>query len=241
MKLKNKSVVVPYGMPSFDKVKVVDGVKEAVESEEDIKRREECAALAREKELIKIRKLELEELEKTVKANAVTIEQEAKDRGFAQGYEEASQRSRLEIEEKAAPLFDEFAQIIEELKALRHTMLAGVEPQLSRLAFEIAKKVIVEDMESNTERIVSIVKAAISRIEKLGPITIKVNPLLYELFNKKKDEFLVNYPDIIFDIDPSTPPEGAVVISAEEIIATDYRELLRNISEDTGIGQYEDA
>jgi hypothetical protein len=81
---------------------------------------------------------------------------------------------------------------------------------------------------------VNIVKEAMRKLERTGPITIKLNPAVHDLFMRLKPQLLEVHPDIIFDVDPSLTPHGQVVVGATEEVVTDIASQVRNIMEDIG-------
>lgn len=153
------------------------------------------------------------------------IERDAYEKGFAAG-----ENAGLEMgKQKAAVLLDRLEKIIEDLQTLRQQVVTEIEPQIMDLAQTIARKILHEELSTRPELIVQIVKEALRRIEKSGTITIRITPRLHELFTTMKPQLLELHPDIVFDLDPSAPLSGAVVIGAKEEVVTDIDLQLKNM------------
>lgn len=153
------------------------------------------------------------------------LEREAYEKGFATGEQAGLEMGR----QKAAVLLDRLEKIIAELTAVRQQVVAELEPQLMELAQVIARKIVLEELSLRPELMVGIVKDALRRIEKSGTITIRINPRLQELFTTMKPALLELHPDIVFDLDPAAPLNGAVVIGAREEVVTDPELQLKNM------------
>ncbi len=158
------------------------------------------------------------------------IEREAYEKGFETG-EKAGYTMG---EQKADVLVERLRMIMEEMKTLKDQMEGELVPQVFELAVAIAKKVVMDELKAQPETIMRIVKEAIKRLERSGPITIKVNPSLQELFMRKKSELLDLHPEIVLDVDPSVPPTGPLVVGTSDEIVTDMDELLSNVIDDMG-------
>jgi flagellar biosynthesis/type III secretory pathway protein FliH len=91
---------------------------------------------------------------------------------------------------------------------------------------------VIEELSMNPGVIAVIVKEAIRRIERAGPVTVKVHPDLYNLIVDLKTEFSESQAEILLDVDPSVPPAGPVVMGTMEEVLTDVDEQIRVIVEE---------
>ncbi len=158
------------------------------------------------------------------------IEREAYETGFAAG-----QKAGFEMgDQRAAVLLSKLEGIIRETEQYRERILSDIEPQMLGLASGIAKKIILVELDVKPEVTVNIVREAIRKLERTGPIVIKLNQSVQDLFMRLKPELLEVHPDIIFDIDPSLPPTGQIVIGESEEVVTDLDSQIGNIIEDMG-------
>ncbi len=155
------------------------------------------------------------------------IERQAYEKGFASG-EKAGFTAG---EQKAAVLIERLEKIIEEMFVFKENLVEDLEAQVVNLAIAIARKIIIEEISIKPEVIVTMVKEALKRLQRIGTITIKINPAIYDLFMKKKPELLEIHQEIIFDVDSHVPLTGPLVISQTEEVVTDIDSLMANIIE----------
>ena len=153
------------------------------------------------------------------------VEREAHLRGLEAG-EKAGAENVLR---EAAPLLEGLRCAVEEMRLLREQISREAEPQVIDLALAIARRIVMDELSSCPERIVAIVKEAIRRIERSGPITIKVHPDLYNLIAGVKADLAESRTEILFDVDPSVSPSGPVVMGTSEEVLTDVDDQIRTI------------
>ncbi|MDH4027494.1 MAG: FliH/SctL family protein, partial [Nitrospirota bacterium] len=132
-------------------------------------------------------------------------------------------------EQKALLLTDRLEKIIGELTALKERLIREAETQVVDLAVSIAAKITVGEINTKPEIIISMVRESLKRLQVVGPITIKINPALYDLFTAKKPELTAVHEDIVFDVNPNVPVTGPLVISQTQEVVTDIESLFRNI------------
>lgn len=162
---------------------------------------------------------------------AEEIEKEAYSEGFAAGEEAGMQMA----EQKAKVLLERLEKIIGELVSLKAETLKELESQALGLALAIARKVVADELSARPEAAAAIVKEALSRIDRNGRVTIRLNPSLQELFARLRPELLQIHPDIIFETDPSVPAGGPLVIGPTEEVATDVEAQINAIAEEAGL------
>lgn len=158
------------------------------------------------------------------------IEREAYERGF-----EVGEKAGFAMgEEKARVVLERINNLLMDLTSLRQRMLNELQVQIIELATSIAKKIVLQELKTDPQTIINMTKEAIMRIERTGPVTIKINPSLYNLFIRLKPELQNIHEDLIFDIDPSLSAQGTLVIGPQEEVSTDVDEQLRNIIKELG-------
>ena len=164
--------------------------------------------------------------------SAEEVERVAYEKGFAAG-----ERAGMEMgEQKVTVLLERIERIIAEMETYSEIMQKEIEPQVIEFSREIAERIVMEELSLRPEVMVNIVKEAMRKLERTGPITIKLNPAVHDLFMKLRPGLLEVHPDIIFDIDPSLTKTGQVVIGATEEVVTDIESQVRNIMDDIGGG-----
>lgn len=159
---------------------------------------------------------------------AEDIERQAYEEGFHAG----EKAGFAEGEQKAALLIEHFEKIIRELVQFKENFVEMLEAQVVDLTIAVAHKVIMDEIDTNPEVIITMVKEALKRLERTGAITIRINPALYDLFNKKKSELVDIHEDIVFDVNSSVPVSGPLVISRTEEVVIDVESLLKNVVND---------
>lgn len=158
------------------------------------------------------------------------IEREAYEKGFETGEKAGFGMG----EQKALVLIDKLEGIIQELTILRRKLIQEIEPQFVELAVSIARKIILWELTVSPDKIVEITKEALMKLERTGQICIKINASLYDLFMRHKPSILNIHPDVVFEIDPSVPLHGSVVMSPVAEIVTDVDVQLRNLIKEMG-------
>jgi len=162
--------------------------------------------------------------------SAEEVERVAYEKGFAAG-----ERAGMEMgEQRVTVLLERIERIIAEMESFSEMMQKEIEPQVIELSREIAERIVMEELSLRPEVMVNIVKEAMRKLERTGPLTIKLNPAVHDLFMKLRPGLLEVHPDIIFDIDPSLTQTGQVVIGASEEVVTDIESQVRNIMDDIG-------
>ena len=158
------------------------------------------------------------------------IEKTAYARGFSVG-EEAG----LKVgEQKAAVLLEKLREALEGYVSFIQGFEGEMEAKLLELAVAIARKVVKEELSTNRELIVMMVKEALNKIVRTGPVTIRISPSMKPIFEKLKPELLDIHPEIIFDFSPSASKTGPIVVGPEEEIVVDVDSQIDNIFEEIG-------
>ncbi len=161
-------------------------------------------------------------------SNIEEIEREAYEKGF-----EAGEKAGFAMgEKKAMVLLERIDNLLNELLVIKNKILKETEPQIIELAVEIAKKIIMKELSLDHKIIINMIREAITKIERIGRITIKINPSLNEMINKYKKDFMDIHPDINFEIDPSCSSSGVVVISSSQEVVTDIDIQIKNLIEE---------
>ena len=164
----------------------------------------------------------------TVKSDPEAIEQEA----FLQGFTSGEKAGYEAGEQKAEILIDQLEKLFKEIYGFKEKMLAELEPQIVLLSIGMARKILKEELKTTPGIVEQMVKEAVKEISPIGPITIRLNPSLYDRLTKNKKEFQAIFPDLIFEMDSKVPEGGTVVRNAFQEIQTDLDFQLSNIIED---------
>ncbi len=174
-------------------------------------------------------------LDRVIFENDMTPLQKKEDierRAYQEGFASGEKAGFATGEQKAAILIERLQGIVEEIAEFKENFVKDLEPQVVNLSVAIARKILIDEINTNPEVITTMVKEALRRLQRIGTITIKINPGLLDLFTRKKPELLEIHQEIVFDVDPHVPLNGPFVISQAEEVVTDVDTLLTNITEE---------
>jgi flagellar biosynthesis/type III secretory pathway protein FliH len=152
--------------------------------------------------------------------------------GYTRGFEAGEKAGADSAAKEARRLLDGLRAAAGALNALRAQMVQEAEPQVAELALAVARRIVMEELEDRPERVVRIVREAIRRIERGGPVTVRVHPDLYSLVRGLREDGADMQAEIVLDVDPSVPPAGPIVSGTTEEVLTDVDEQIRVIAED---------
>lgn len=158
------------------------------------------------------------------------IQRQAYEKGFQSG-EKAGYEMGLQ---KAAVLVEKLQQLIDDFNRKKVEILKSLEPQVVALSIAIARNILKEEVSTNPERIVNLVKIAMRRMVHPGQIMIRVNPALAEIMEKHKPELLQINGDVRIEEDPTVVLSAPVVFNAEQEIPVDIEVQLTNLIEELG-------
>lgn len=102
--------------------------------------------------------------------------QQAQEQGFQQGLQAGQQQgyeqSVTEFVERINQAKDMFVQLVR----ARRKVIADIEPQVARLSVKIAERVVGQELETNPEVVVGIVRQALSVMNDREEVNIRVHP-----------------------------------------------------------------
>lgn len=108
---------------------------------------------------------------------------EARELGFAEGRALAE----AHVAEEVGPLRARLAATIEELHALRRTMMERAEHELVRLAIEIARKIVRREVTVDPEVVLAIARVALSRLPDQALAKLHLHPEDYHYLTGKRE------------------------------------------------------
>ncbi|HIV48998.1 flagellar assembly protein FliH [uncultured Helicobacter sp.] len=162
----------------------------------------------------------------------------AKDEAYKEGYNQAKEEIKSEIQEE----FNTQKKIlVDSIITLENTLkdsqahLQNLEKELSAIAVDIAKEVIVKEIEENSQKVaLALAKELLHSIMDATDITLKVNPQDYlylkeQLENAQKDTM----QKITILADDALKPGGVIIISnqgnVDGSIMTRYKNMKQSI------------
>jgi flagellar assembly protein FliH len=152
--------------------------------------------------------------------------------GYARGFEAGRKAGTECVAREAAPLLSGLRAAVDGVNALRERIAREAEPQVVELSVAIARRILIGELTEKPERIAGIVKEAIRRIERAGPVTVRVHPDLAKVIAGLQDRTTDFQAEILLDVDPSVPPAGPIVTGATEEVLTDVDDQIRVIVEE---------
>lgn len=143
---------------------------------------------------------------------AAAIEKEAYEKAYAQG-----EKAGREIgEKKLSSAIGTFENIIAELTKTRNDFYSSHQEQLFSLALTIAKAVIHQEVLTNQELVIGVVRAALKYATECENIKIRLHPADVERCIERRSEILKGFEglkQIVFEPDENVGRGGAVVES----------------------------
>ncbi len=137
----------------------------------------------------------------------VTNERDAYEKGFKAG-EEAGYAFG---EQKAKLFFERMNGILEELSNFSEKMRDKLEPEVVELVFEVARKVVHAEVQTNKDVVVNIAREALKSVGNWKEIIICVNPVDYDYITKNGKDLAGMSRTVSFESDESIQPGGCII------------------------------
>lgn len=145
---------------------------------------------------------------------------QAYEEGFAQGYEEGSQKA----EEALRADLEQANDIVQQATKNAQAYLASQEQVILALAMQAAEHIIGTSLEHNKELFVPVVKRALKEAREMKEIKIYVAPKYYEVLTAKRDElaeiFPPDVPLLLFVIEEFEDTECYIETNHGRIVVT---------------------
>lgn len=154
------------------------------------------------------------------------------DEGFEKGYYDGLAKSKSEVEQKFSSLITNLQSIVNSALEEKNKIINSTEDEVIDLSVSIAKKIINNEIKTNKNSIINIVKEAIKKLEDKEKITIYTHPSDLELIKSHRDEFkeLIDIIDALHILpDELLEPGECRLESKSEIIDTDINYQLGEI------------
>ncbi|MCL6518671.1 MAG: hypothetical protein K6T99_02455 [Armatimonadetes bacterium] len=156
----------------------------------------------------------------------------------AAAYNEGYQAGLRELNAEKEALAERAALVEKEAEKQLVEFWAEIEPELLKLAVEIAEKIIRHELAENNKYVLSTVKTALYQLRDRREIKIRVNPNDYELVRSHKDELICSFDGVheLEIIEDRRVDQGGCVIESangelDARIATQLAEVERALME----------
>ena len=147
---------------------------------------------------------------------------EIKKEAFQEGYDDGYKVGMQKRYDEAEPLAIKANSIFKNLSSLREVVRFQSEKELVKLALQIAKNVVAEEIKLNSSVTENIVKVALQETEKQGKIYLYLNQFDYEFLINSKcnlDSYLSNEQSLVIKQKSELSPGSIFVESEGEIIS----------------------
>lgn len=139
----------------------------------------------------------IEELKHMWEEEKLTLQQQATEEGFAQGYEEGIQKANADMQQ-ALQIANE---TIEHAKANAQKYIESQEAVILELGLTATERILNIVLERDEEVFVSIIKRGLKEAREMKEIKIYVSPEYYAVVSKNRDELAEMFPtDVPFMI-----------------------------------------
>ena len=168
-------------------------------------------------------------------AQAGDIEEEARKDGFNQGQQDGRDAASAELDDMLSTM----RGLVDVARAERHKIIEGAEPEIIKLAMSLAEKIIHQQVSVDKSVVVSMARAAITRLVNRETVTVRVNPADIEMIRENKEKMLAN-SDIehLRIVEDNRVDRGGVVMETES--GTIDAKIMTQVKEAKRVLQVED-
>ncbi len=138
------------------------------------------------------------------------IEQEAYRRGYMEGEMAGRESSRRSL----TPVINTLEEALKELARIKRELRACAEKEAVELALAVARKIVCQEVSSNNQIVLNVVREALKRVENKEEIVIKINPSdlkALERIRCDSPELFREIGDVVFRGDPAMSSGGCVI------------------------------
>jgi flagellar assembly protein FliH len=140
------------------------------------------------------------------------------DEGYHDGAREAHQHADAELQRTLETLRAQLQQVIESVHAQHKAYLQHAESQMLELVLEVARKVVREELKLQPAHVLAIVRDALRRVQGIGRLRIRANPLDVDLLRQNRPSLLqvVEGIESIEIVEDRRVDQGGCVIETEQ-------------------------
>lgn len=115
--------------------------------------------------------------------------EELERRAYAQGFSEGEKAGIETGMKKVAPVLKNFEQAKEELEKVRGQIYSRVERETVELALAIARKIVFQEVRTDREVILRVVREALKRTNEAANVKIRINPSDFNILKNNENMF----------------------------------------------------
>ena len=160
--------------------------------------------------------------------------QKIKDEAYKEGFEAGRMQGIQQRYDETEPLTQQINKILEQLDSLRMVVRFQAEEELVKLALQISKNIVAEEIKLNQDVIKNIVQVALHETEVQGKIYLYLHPDDYEFLIKSKAElelYLSEEQNLVIRQNPEMQVGSITVESDEDIISRSIEKQFNLIEE----------
>lgn len=142
---------------------------------------------------------------------------EAKQQGFMEGMELGKQEAKVQCQQEYQEKFEQIQQLLEQAYLQKETIIAEAEPFLLELSTVIATQIVKQELESDPDKFVELIKQHILRFKEKEFITVCVHPDDFNFIESQRAHLVavVNGETEIKVIpDHTVTPKGCIIRTA---------------------------
>jgi flagellar assembly protein FliH len=173
----------------------------------------------------------IDEIEKIFQEAQQKIE-EAKKQGYEQGFSEGFKKGSEIQKDEVLAITNALHAIMEEVSLFKEKTIETSEKQILDLCFSIAEKIINQEISSDKNVILSVLKAAFRNIADRENIKVRLNPQDYQYMVEIKNEFISSMDglrNVFFEEDGSIARGGAIIETSSGEVDARISEQLHEV------------
>ena len=149
-----------------------------------------------------------------IEAEAINAAAEIRKKAWDEGYAEACAAARTEHQS----LLDEARNAIEQCEREEEEYWRDIEPELVRLAVEIAEKIIRNELSTKPEIVLDVARSSIRQVRQRESLRMRVNPADLEMAKTHRTELLETADGVrhLEVVDDRRVDRGGVVIESDD-------------------------
>ncbi|MBT4091986.1 MAG: hypothetical protein HN580_29680 [Deltaproteobacteria bacterium] len=156
------------------------------------------------------------------------VQKRAWEEGFETGFAKGHQTFKTQNEEVTGHVMT----LLKELQGLKLGIFQEYENQIVKLSVLIAKKIVHNELRTEKEFVLQMIKGTMSHFEGMGSVRVKVNPTEYDMILSHQEEllsFLDEEQILKVRPEPSVPYASAVIESDFSKVDLDMKKQLDEI------------
>lgn len=166
----------------------------------------------------------------TVNAKSALIEQEAYEKGFAQGEKDGFELG----EKKALQQAEHIVRLLDELKNLRRILVQQYEQEIMSAVCAVAEKIVYERVQRDSAVIQNTVLKALELAAEKSEVRLRVHPDDYRIVENCRPDIFSAHPEmksVVVTADPAVDRGGCVVETQRGTVDATVATRLKSVRE----------